>query len=133
MKWSARSARCSRRQAPCDTKHCIADAVYTKFFNVYDESLRPAEFRMPELADGWIQQGLTGLAMLEQAARDGWMVGGALSQADVFVVVSYQGAAGALPARINGEAYPRLAALAERAMGLSAFADTLPFKPAADE
>jgi glutathione S-transferase len=103
----------------------IADAVYTKFFNVYDESLRPAEFRMAELADGWIQQGLTGLTMLEERAGDGWMVGGALSQADVFVVVSYQGAASALPERVNRDAYPRLAALAERAMRLPAFADTI--------
>lgn len=111
----------------------IADAVYSKFFNVYDESLRPEEARMDELVEGWIQQGLTGLTMLEEHAGDSWMVGGALSQADVFVVVSYQGAAGALPDRVNGDAYPRLAALAGRAMRLPAFADTLPFKTAANE
>ena len=105
----------------------IADAIYIKFFNLYDESLRPAEFRMSDLVEGWIQQGLTGLSMLEAAAGDGWMVGGALSQADVFVVVSYQIAAGLAPDRVNGSVYPRLAALAERAMRLPAFADTYPF------
>lgn len=105
----------------------IADAVYGKLSCLYDESLRPEGLRMDDLVQGWTQQALTGLSMMESAAGEGWLVGGALSQADVFVVVTYQSARVLVPGHVSDDAYPRLAALTERAMQLPAFAQTYPF------
>ncbi|WP_322003786.1 glutathione S-transferase family protein [Paraburkholderia tropica] len=106
----------------------IADAIYGKLLTLYDESLRAPEHRDQGLTDGWIKQVLTGFTMLEAATGDGWLVDGKLSQADIFVVIVYQGASlGVLPDHVDAQRFPRLAALTERAMQLPAFAETNPF------
>jgi glutathione S-transferase len=105
-----------------------ADAIYGKLTSLYDESLRPAEARVPSLTERWTEQVRVGFNMLEAAAGTGWLVGGTLSQADIFTVIVYETASrGLLPNEVHGAAYPRLQALTERAFQLAAFSETSPF------
>lgn len=103
----------------------IAMAVYDKLCSIHNESLRPDDSQLPSLAAFYTAQALTGLAMIEAVGKGRWLVGGALSQADIMAVVVYQSARDAiLPHLVNASRFPELAALAEHAMLLPAFAST---------
>jgi glutathione S-transferase len=101
--------------------------IYPKLTALYDESLRPANHRLQSAIEGFAEQAIIGLKLLETEARDGWLVNDKLSQADVMAVVCYQGASMfVLPDHVNAKSFPRLAALTERAMKIDAFASTVP-------
>ena len=101
--------------------------IYPKLTALYDESLRPANYRLQSAIEGMAEQAIIGLKLLEGEARDGWLVNDKLSQADVMAVVCYQGASMfVLPDHVNVKNFPRLAALTERAMKIDAFASTVP-------
>src|ERR1700761_4954152 len=68
----------------------IATAIYGKLSSIYDETLRPPEHQIASIVDGLREQALAGFRMIEERAGDGWLVGGALSQADVMVVITWQ-------------------------------------------
>ena len=101
--------------------------IYPKLTALYDESQRPANYRLQSAIEGFAEQAIIGLKLLEEEARDGWLVNDKLSQADVMAVVCYQGASMVvLPDHVNAKNFPRLAALSERAMKIDAFASTVP-------
>ena len=101
--------------------------IYPKLTALYDENQRPANYRLQSAIEGFAEQAIIGLKLLEAEARDGWLVNDQLSQADVMAVVCYQGASMfVLPDFVNAQSFPRLAALAERAMKIDAFASTVP-------
>ncbi|MDB6144541.1 MAG: glutathione S-transferase family protein [Pseudomonas sp.] len=105
-------------------------AVYEKLNSIYAETLRPADRQLDSALDYFTAQAMTGLEMLEAEAGEGWMVGGALSQADIMTVVAYQGASRmTLPTLVHAGRFPKLAALSGLAMNLSAFSSTLPKLP----
>lgn len=107
----------------------IASAIYGKLSDIYDESLRPPEHQIASIVEALREQALAGFHMLESRAGAGWLVGGALSQADVMVVITWQSASLALlPDIVQPAAFPKLAGLAARSMEMDAFASTLPFK-----
>jgi glutathione S-transferase len=101
--------------------------IYPKMTALYDESLRPKEYQLQSVFEGLAEQAIIGLTLLEAETGDGWLVNDTLSQADIMTVICYQGASAVvLPDHVNAKTFPRLAALAERAMKLEAFASTLP-------
>ena len=101
--------------------------IYPKLTALYDESQRPANYRLQSAIEGFAEQAIIGLKLLEAKARDGWLVNDKLSQADVMAVVCYQGASMfVLPDLVNAKNFPRLAALTARAMKIDAFASTVP-------
>jgi glutathione S-transferase len=107
----------------------IATAIYGKLSDIYDESLRPAEHQIASIVESLRGQALAGFRMLEERAGNGWLVGDTLSQADVMVVITYQSASAALmPDIVHADAFPKLAALAARAMEIEAFDSTFPFR-----
>ncbi|WP_341317680.1 glutathione S-transferase family protein [Paraburkholderia sp. IMGN_8] len=107
----------------------IASAIYGKLSDIYDESLRPPEHQIASIVESLRQQALAGFQMIESRAGSGWLVGNALSQADVMVVITYQSASLALmPDVVHPVAFPKLARLAARAMEMDEFSSTLPFK-----
>lgn len=107
----------------------IASAIYGKLSDMYDESIRPPEHQIARIVESLREQALAGVQMLESRAGDGWLVGDALSQADVMVVITWQSASLAfMPDVVHPAAFPKLARLAERAMEMDAFSSTLPFK-----
>ena len=107
----------------------IASAIYGKLSNIFDESLRPPEHQIASIVESYRQQALAGFQMIESRAGSGWLVGDALSQADVMVAISYQTASLAvMPDVVHPVAFPRLARLAARAMELDEFASTFPFR-----
>ena len=101
--------------------------IYPKLTALYDESQRPANYRLQSAIEGFAEQAIIGLKLLEAEVRDGWLVNDKLSQADVMAVVCYQGASMfVLPDLVNAQNFPRLAALTARAMKIDAFASTVP-------
>ena len=101
--------------------------IYPKLTALYDENQRPASHRLQSAIEGFAEQAIIGLKLLEAEARDGWLVNDQLSQADVMAVVCYQAASMfVLPDQVNAKNFPRLAALTERAMKIDAFASTVP-------
>jgi glutathione S-transferase len=101
--------------------------IYPKLTALYDESQRPANYRLQSAIEGLAEQAIIGLKLLEAEARDGWLVNDRLSQADIMAVVCYQGASMfILPDHVNAKNFLRLAALTERAMKIDAFASTVP-------
>jgi glutathione S-transferase len=101
--------------------------IYPKLTALYDESMRPENYRLQTVIDGFAEQALIGLKLLEAEAGEGWLVNDKLSQADIIAVVCYQGASMfVLPDYVNTKTFPRLAALTERAMKIDAFASTVP-------
>ncbi|SAL51985.1 glutathione S-transferase-like protein [Caballeronia udeis] len=105
----------------------IGTAIYPKLTALYDESLRPENYRLQSAIEGFVEQVMIGFRMLEEEAGDGWYVNDTLSQADIMAVVCYQAAAQfILPGVATAESFPRLAALSERAMKINAFASTVP-------
>ncbi|TKC88845.1 glutathione S-transferase family protein [Trinickia terrae] len=107
----------------------IASAIYGKLSDIYDESIRPLDLQSAPIAESLRQQALAGFRMIESRAGSGWLVGDALSQADVMVVITYQIASLAvMPDVVGPGAFPKLARLEARAMEMDEFASTLPFK-----
>lgn len=105
----------------------IGLAIYPKLSALFDESLRPESYRLQSAIEGFAEQAIIGFKMLEEQTTDGWYVNDTLSQADVMAVVCYQAAAKfVLPDVVTAKTFPRLAALAERAMKIDAFASTVP-------
>lgn len=101
--------------------------IYPKLTALYDESMRPENYRLKSAIEGFAEQAIIGLKLLEAQAGDGWLVNDELSQADIMAVVCYQGASMVvLPDYVNTKSFPRLAALSERAMKIDAFATTVP-------
>ena len=105
----------------------IGLAIYPKLSALFDESLRPEEYRLQSAVQGFAEQAIIGFNLLEAQTGDGWYVNDTLSQADIMAVVCYQAAAKfVLPDAVNARTFPRLAALADRAMKIDAFASTAP-------
>ena len=101
--------------------------IYPKLTALYDESLRPEAYRLQSAFEGFAEQAIIGLTLLEEQTGGGWYVNDALSQADIMAVVCYQAAAQfILPDHVTAKKFPRLAALTERAMKIDAFASTVP-------
>jgi glutathione S-transferase len=104
----------------------ISSAIYGKLSQIYDESLRAEPLQSVELSAGFLHQAITGFAMLEARADDGWMVADTLSQADIMAVITFQAAfRGQLGGEVNAKTFPVLASLADRAMALTSFSTTL--------
>ena len=107
----------------------IASAIYGKLSDMYDESIRPPEHQIATIVESLREQALAGFQMLESRAGNGWLVGDALSQADVMVVITWQSASLAfMPDVVHPAGFPKLSRLAERAMELEAFSSTLPLR-----
>jgi len=105
----------------------IGLAIYPKLTALYDESLRPENYRLQSAFEGLAEQAIIGLKLLEEQAGDGWYVNNTLGQADIMAVVCYQMAAKfILPEHVTADGFPRLAALTERAMKIDAFVSTVP-------
>lgn len=105
-------------------------AVYEKLNAIYAETQRPAKYQLNSARDYFTAQAMTGLEMIEAEVGEGWMVGGALSQADIMSVVAYQAASQMVLQRlIHAVHFPKLAALSSLAMNLSAFSSTFPATP----
>jgi glutathione S-transferase len=102
--------------------------IYPKLTALYDESVRPENYRLQSATDGFAEQAIIGLKLLEaEVGKQGWLVNDKLSQADIIAVVCYQGASMfVLPDHVNAKNFPRLAALTERAMKIDAFACIVP-------
>jgi glutathione S-transferase len=101
--------------------------IYPKLTAIYDESVRPKSHQLPSAFEGFAEQAIIGLKLLEAETGDGWLVDNKLSQADIMAVVCYQGASlFVLPDHVTAENFPRLAALTERALKIDAFASTVP-------
>lgn len=101
--------------------------IYPKLTALYDESMRPENYRLQSAIEGFAEQAIIGLKLLEAQAGEGWFVDDKLCQADIMAVVCYQGASMVvLPDHVNAKSFPRLAALSERAMRIDAFAATVP-------
>jgi glutathione S-transferase len=101
--------------------------IYPKLTALYDESLRPQSHQLQSVFEALAEQAIIGFKQLEAQTEDGWLVNDTLSQADIMTVVCYQGASMVvLPDHVTARNFPRLAALAERAMKIDAFASTVP-------
>ena len=101
--------------------------IYPKLTALYDESLRPKSHQLQSVFEGAAEQAIIGFELLEAQAGEGWYVNDTLSHADIVVVVCYQAAARfVLPDHVNAQNFPRLTALAERAMKIDAFVSTVP-------
>jgi glutathione S-transferase len=101
--------------------------IYPKLTAIFDETLRPENHRLKSAIEGFAEQAIIGLNLLEGQTADGWLVNGTLSQADIMAVVCYQGASMfVLPEQVTARKFPRLAALTGRAMKIEAFAATVP-------
>jgi glutathione S-transferase len=101
--------------------------IYPKLTGLYDESLRPQSHQLQSAFEGMAEQAIIGFKQLEAQTEGGWLVNDTLSQADIMAVVCYQGASMVvLPDHVTAQNFPRLAALAERAMQIDAFASTVP-------
>jgi glutathione S-transferase len=101
--------------------------IYPKLTALFDESMRPEGYRLKSAIEGFAEQAIIGLKLLEAQTGHGWLVNDTLSQADIMAVVCYQGASMlVLPEQVTARSFPRLAALTERAMKIEAFAATVP-------
>jgi glutathione S-transferase len=101
--------------------------IYPKLTALFDESLRPENYRLQSAIEGFAEQAIIGLKLLEAEAGDGWLVNDKLSQADIMAVVCYQGASMlVLRDHVTAKSFPHLAALTGRAMKIEAFASTVP-------
>lgn len=68
----------------------IGLAIYPKLTALYDESLRPENYRLQSAFEGLAEQAIIGLKLLKEQAGDGWYVNNTLGQADIMAVVCYQ-------------------------------------------
>jgi glutathione S-transferase len=101
--------------------------IYPKLTALFEESLRPENYRLQAVIEGFAEQAIIGLNLLEAEVGDDWLVNGKLSQADIIAVVCYQGASLiVLRDHVTAKNFPRLARLTERAMKIEAFASTVP-------
>ena len=96
---------------------------------VYEPRFRPKE----KVEESWIahnrERALGGMQYLDGLAAeagDGWLVGGALSQADISAVCGFTFARLAHPPMKVADACPALAALAARCEAMEAFRSTFP-------
>ena len=101
--------------------------IYPKLTALFDESLRPENYRLQAAIEGFAEQAIIGLKLLEAETGSGWLVNDKLSQADIMAVVCYQGASMVvLPDHVTAKNFPCLAALTARAMKIEAVASTVP-------
>ncbi|MEM5314647.1 glutathione S-transferase family protein [Paraburkholderia sp. JHI869] len=102
-------------------------ACYDKLARYCDElMLRPEAHRLAHLQTGYREQMESGFRVLEAAQADPWLLGARISQADIMAVVAFQSASVVIPRTFNSASFPRLAALVDQAMQLTAFSSTLP-------
>ncbi|MEM6848462.1 MAG: glutathione S-transferase family protein [Pseudomonadota bacterium] len=92
---------------------------------VYETNRRPPEFHFPQWRDRLIEQIRGGLAAMEAKAPAKFFGGDSPDGSDIATVCAYQMAEVTNPFLLE-PGYPKLAALAERAMALAPFADTKP-------
>ncbi len=95
---------------------------------VYEHKRRPQHLICPEWADYLRAQARAGLAELDKVlgADKPWLALGRLTQADVSAVATWDFLGNMLPGTFAPDEFPRLAALAERANRMPAFAETHP-------
>lgn len=92
---------------------------------VYEKNRRPPEYTWPQWLERLTLQVHGGLDAIETSIGDGFLGGDAPDGSDIATVCAYQMAVITNPWLVEGR-YPRLAALAERAMELAPFRDTHP-------
>lgn len=93
---------------------------------VYEKNRRPEEFHWPAWQERVTEQIRGGFEALDAAAPESGFHGGATPDgSDIAIVIAYQMAKITNPYVVEGR-YPKLAALADRAMQIPAFADTYP-------
>lgn len=93
---------------------------------VYEKVRRPEEYHWPQMLERITMQVRGGFGAMEAFTPEtGFLGGDTPDGSDIAVVCAYQMAAFATPWLVDGR-YPKLAALAERAMELAPFADTHP-------
>jgi len=104
--------------------HAAAEKVVALF---YERTRRPQEKVFEDWAHALENQIHGGLDALDQAAegRD-WLVGDALTLADITAVCAYDAVRLIAPALTDGHPYPHLTALAGRCNAMPAFAETAP-------
>ncbi len=93
---------------------------------VYEKNRRPEEYQWPEWRERLTMQVRGGLAELDRLVpEDGWSGESGMDGGDIAAAVAYHFAEFSNPWLLE-PGYPRLAALAERAMGIDAYARTKP-------
>lgn len=92
----------------------------------YELTRRPDDKKHLPWVEDCTRQLLDGLADVEAAAGDGWLVGGRLTQADITAVCALEFIRKVLPDALAGGRFPRLEGLSARAHDLPAFAETRP-------
>lgn len=105
----------------------MTNAVEKAVYAFYEVSKRPAELMHPPVREGLHAQTRAGLRMIETLAPDAeWLVGDTMSLADITVAVGWTFLSLFAPELADKEAYPRLAAHAQRCEQLAAFASCRP-------
>ncbi len=133
--WLEETAPEGRRLVPaagpdrlaCQQRIALANSTTEKTVAlVYEKNRRPERFQWPEWQERLVAQIRGGLAAMEAAAPAERFHGGAEPDgSDIATVVAYQMVEATNPWAIDPPC-PALAALAERAMALPAFAETKP-------
>ncbi len=93
---------------------------------IYELTRRPPEKMHAPWVEECKQQVEGGLAEIEAACGDGWLVGGRITQADISAVCAMEFVRKVLPELLADGRFPRLEALSARAHALPAFAETRP-------
>ena len=104
----------------------LTGAVEKAVLTLYEVRLRPEEKRHPPFVEMCSTQAKDGFEHADRQWVGPWMAGGELSQLDVSAVAYWQFLDTANPALAERIACPNIAALAERAMEIEAFASTAP-------
>ncbi|WP_420392011.1 glutathione S-transferase family protein [Acuticoccus sp.] len=110
----------------CLQRIALAHATTEKIVAlVYERNRRPEALHWADWQERIVMQIRGGFEAMEAAAKDGFHGGGNPDGSDIAIVCAYQMAGVTNPFLIE-DRYPKLAALAERAMALPEFADTYP-------
>ncbi len=117
------------RRAVMQATAMAVGAMDRTIWAVYEQRFHPPE----KVEESWVahnrERALGGMQYLDGLAAeagDGWLVGGAMSQADVSAVCGFTFARIAHPPMNVAEACPALAAFAERCEAMEAFRSTHP-------
>lgn len=94
--------------------------------SVYELTRRPPDKVYAPWVDECKKQVAGGLAEIEAACGEGWLVGGCISQADISAVCALEFVRKVVPELVADGRFPRLDALSARAHALPAFAETRP-------
>jgi glutathione S-transferase len=102
------------RQRALQCAAIMTNTLEKAIYAFYETFKRPPELVHPPVLHGLQVQARAGLAMLEERAGDGWMVGGSYSVADITVGVGWRFLSLFAPHLADPAAHPRLAALSVR-------------------